>query len=76
MQTPADGTPALQPQCREQRGWREARGAQTYQAWNTERRKRSGRSLADMVRTALAGERCGRRKETLQNVHMEGRMRQ
>lgn len=24
--------PALQPQCRDERGWREARGAQTYQA--------------------------------------------
>lgn len=54
VQTPANGTLALQPQCREERGWREARGAQTYQAWNTERRKRTGRSLADMVRTALA----------------------
>lgn len=43
-----------QPQCREERGWREERGAQTYQAWNTERRKKTGRSLADMVRTALA----------------------
>lgn len=54
VQTPANGTSAVQPQCREERGWREARGAQTYQAWNTERRKKTGRSLADMVRTALA----------------------
>lgn len=28
---------------------REEKGARTYRAWNTERRKKTSRSLADMI---------------------------